>query len=323
MRFKTSVSLMVAVVLGLITAKVGTDMLKKYGGKAGAATKIVVATRDMEPGHVIAEKDVVLMEVSANVVPEKALREVKAAVGRTVLGTAAKSYPMLDSQLSAPGSGSGIQAMIPKGMRAVTVDVSDSGSVAGLLTPGCYVDVISTLRHGNQIVAKTVVENVKVQFVQRGKTSGSSRSSAAAASGSLEATGPVKTVTLVVLPQQAMAIELSQTSGKPRLILRGNSDTSSSEGMIVSQNQLLGIPDEVPEPVVIEKVVEKPAPDRVFDNVEPAEPVTNKRPVEIIRGGAKETIYYDEEGKGAEDGKNAVSGKSPEEAPRTDAGRGN
>ncbi|MEO6436995.1 MAG: hypothetical protein ABIP55_14720, partial [Tepidisphaeraceae bacterium] len=79
-----------------------------------------------------------------------------------------------------------------------------------------------------------------------------------------------------------------------------------------------------PEPEVIEKVVvEKPVPDRVFDNVEPAEPAVNKRPVEIIRGGAKETIYYDEDGKGAEEGKNAEAGKSPEEAPRTDAGRGN
>src|SRR5688500_9285067 len=176
MKFKTSASLMIAVVLGLVTAYVGIDMLKKAKGGTATSTKVVVAARDMEPGYVIEATDLKLEEIPATLVPPKSVKDVKLVAGRTVVATVVKGYPLLDNQLSAPGAGSGMQAMIPKGMRAFAVEASEGSAAAGLITPGSYVDVIATLRKGNETIAMAVVQRAKVQFVQRSRATRSSSS---------------------------------------------------------------------------------------------------------------------------------------------------
>jgi pilus assembly protein CpaB len=252
-----------------------------------------------------------------------------------VLASAVKDLPLTDTQLAPLSAGVGMQAMIPRGMRAVTVDVSESSGVAGLLVPGCYVDVISTMRRGEETVALTVVENVKVQFVQRGKAPYVSRTAGAAAASGTPELGPAKTVTLLVTQKQAQKIELANSSGKPRLVLRGNADQTGGDSTPYGEREMLGLPPEAAKA----EPVEKPAvTDTTFDNV--AAPETPKRAVEIIRGGQSTIITYEEEtAKNQEEGgakpatskgkrpaagePRTVSGTSPDPAPRTDAGRGN
>src|SRR5262245_20748158 len=132
MKFKTSITFMIAIVLGLVTAKDGLDLMKKYRtGSAGL--RVVVAKKDMSPGYVVDAADLELKEMPASFVPAKAMRDAKLAVGGTVLAPVIKDYPLVDSQLAAPGVGAGLQATVPNGMRLVTVDVSESSGVAGLL----------------------------------------------------------------------------------------------------------------------------------------------------------------------------------------------
>lgn len=310
---------MVALVLGLVTAKVGTDMLKKYRGNTGAGVQIVTAKKDMEPGYVIEAADVQLAEVSPRLVPAKAVKELKEVVGRTVITSVTTGQPMFDGLLAPPGSGAGFQAMIPAGMRAVTVDVSESSAVAGMLMPGCKVDVISTMRRGDQTIAKAIVENVKVSYVQRARSGYSSKS------GPVE-NGPVKTVTLLVTPKQANTIELANASGsKPRLVLRSNADTGSGNSEM-SSNELMGIKDE-PEVVVVE--APPAADDPTFENVKPEPPPVNRPSALILRGSQESTIYFDENSNGKEEGKKeAGDGTTPTatkappgEERRTDTGK--
>jgi pilus assembly protein CpaB len=331
MKFKTSASLMVAIVLGLITAKVGLDILKKntQATSGGPAGRVVVAKKDMEPGYVIEAEDIGLQEVPLGMVNAKTFRDTKTVVGRTVVASLVAGYPMSETVVTAEGSGGGMQAMVPAGFRAVTVDVSESSGVAGLLTPGCHVDVIATLHNGDQAVARTVVENAKVQFIQRDRST-SGRTGASVATGTPDL-GPVKTVTLLVTPKQAAMIELANSSGKPRLVLRGNSDSTAGGDTNVSQNELLGNPDQpkadAPQPA---------PPTDAFSNT--AEPPKG-RPVQIIRGGQESVITYDEKqkeesgtgaapasgksNKPAGEEQRTLSGTSPDKAPRTDASREN
>jgi pilus assembly protein CpaB len=298
MKLKTSVSLMVALVLGLVTAKVGVDMLRKYGSGPASTVSVVMAKSDLEPGKVIGEQDVTLVDMPVALVPAKALRNTKDAVGRTVLSSLLTGSYVADNALAAKGAGSGLEAMVPKGMRAVTIDVSDSSSVANMLTPGVAVDVIATLRKNDTTLAKTIVENVKVQYIQRQKTGMSFRDGREVSSDN---NGPIKTVTLLVTAKQAATIDLANSmGGKPRLVLRGNADaTALGEGGSISENELLGLPD-APK-------AEEPGPkpqqdDSTFANVPPASEPDNRRPVQIIRGGQESTIYYDKEGNGQEAG---------------------
>jgi Flp pilus assembly protein CpaB len=229
---------------------------------------------------------------------------------------------MFDGLLAPVGSGAGFQAMIPAGMRAVTLDVSESSAVAGMLMPGSKVDVIGTLRKGDQTIAKAIVENVKVQYVQRAKSGYSSKG------GAVE-NGPVKTVTLLVTPKQANAIELANAEGsKPRLVLRSTADTSSGNSEM-SSNELRGIADE-PEAVQA-AATPPPADDTTFENVKPEAAPVNRRAAQIIRGSAESTIYFDENQNGKEEGKKeAGNGTTPtaeKKTPpagderRTDAGK--
>ena len=329
MKFKTSISFTVAVVLALITAKVGMDMMSKYGHGTVRGKRVVVATKDMDPGYVIDAADVALQEVPTAMSTDKTFHDLKDVIGRTVVSTVVTSYPIADNVLAPAGSGAGMQAMVPQGMRLVTVDVSESSGVAGLLTPGCKVDVIATLRDGDQSVAKTVVENVKVQFVQRGRAT-----AGRVTSTSDQNNGPVKTVSLLVTPGDAVKIELANSEGKPRLVLRGNADTSESSGAQIGHNQLLGKPDVEPTPPPA------PAPTDVFANQPPA---AKGRSVQIIQGGNEKTVTFDEEGNQEAGGNGAksaasatgkgekpagveqrtLSGAAPGKAPGKDAGRGN
>src|SRR5207244_1577747 len=99
MKFKTSASLMVAIVLGLITAKVGLDILKKntQATSAGPAGRVVVAKKDMEPGYVIEAEDIGLQEVPLGMVNAKTFRDTKTVVGRTVVASVVAGYPMSET----------------------------------------------------------------------------------------------------------------------------------------------------------------------------------------------------------------------------------
>src|SRR4051794_141889 len=119
MKLKTSVSLMVALVLGLVTAKVGLDVLKKYRPAGTAVAKVIVAKRDMEPGYVITDTDVEPSEVPVTLVPAKAAKAITEVVGRTVIAQVVAGQTMFDGVLAAKGSAGGFQAMVPAGMRAV------------------------------------------------------------------------------------------------------------------------------------------------------------------------------------------------------------
>jgi pilus assembly protein CpaB len=129
-----------------------------------------------------------------------------------------KNQPVVEAMLAPTGTGSGLQALVPPGMRAVTIEVTEFSGVAGLLSPGCRVDVIATINEGNtdSRVAKTIVQNVKVTAVGQKTT---------AAGNEPPPPGELaKSVTVLVPLESAEAIELACSTGRPRLVLRGGRD---------------------------------------------------------------------------------------------------
>jgi hypothetical protein len=60
------------------------------------------------------------------------------------------------------------------------------------------------------------------------------------ADGSTPAPEQIRSVTLIVTPDQAEAVELSTMSGRPRLVLRGNGDKTTSETIGVTVAELVG-----------------------------------------------------------------------------------
>ena len=169
MNWKTWVPLIIAVILGLIAAKVGRDMLvnRKETSGEGQLVRIVVAKRDIAPGHTLEPADLTTAAFPPDSIPRGSFRQESDLASRVAALQIIQGQPLLDSFLAMVGAGAGAQAIVPPGMRAVTVEVNETSGVAGLLVPGCRVDVVSTLpdQQTKVAIARTIVQNVKVLAV--------------------------------------------------------------------------------------------------------------------------------------------------------------
>ena len=105
------------------------------------STRVVVAANDIKLGSVLKDVDLTTTEIEG-AVPRGAILNAKDAIGRGVLVNLSQNEPVLESRLAAAGSGGGLAATIPQGMRACAVKVDEVVGVAGFVTPGMRVDVL-------------------------------------------------------------------------------------------------------------------------------------------------------------------------------------
>jgi pilus assembly protein CpaB len=139
---------------------------------------------------------------------------------RALIADVATNELILDSKLAAKESGVGLPAVIPLGMRALSVAVNEVVGVAGFVTPGTMVDVLVTgkveggTRGGEDTITRTILENVrvlaagqKIEQDREGKPQ----------------TVPV--ITLLVSPEDAGRLAMASTEGKIQLALRNTVDT--------------------------------------------------------------------------------------------------
>ena len=217
MKIKTWLPIALALVLGLFAA-----MLAKRGMSSKPATartaKVVFAQRAIAPGESLSLTDLEMRTIPVDAMPAGVLADAASLVGRTAQAQIATGKPVVESMLAPKGSASGLQALVPPGMRAMTIEVNEFSSVGGMITPGARVDILSTMqnpRH-SETMSRTIAQNVLVKAV--GKDTG------AAASSNGEEAKPARSVTLIVTSKQAEAIQLASVAGRPWLVLRGGQD---------------------------------------------------------------------------------------------------
>ena len=172
--------------------------------------------------------------------------EMEKAAGRAVLVPIAAGEPLLTSKVSS-SKGGGLASLIPKGMRAYTIETSSVASnVAGFVLPGNFVDVHVTLKDNYKSntggsSAITLLQAVEILAVDQNLDS---RRDDEAATRSLQkssrmtrATGDSsKSVTLLVTPEQATDLDLAQNSGKLSLALRNPADESHKDSRTATLN---------------------------------------------------------------------------------------
>lgn len=192
----------------------------RLGAPRHQVTRIVAAARDIKLGSVLSNADLTTIEIAGNL-PQGAILKPTAAVGRGVLSDLYLGEPILESRLAAPGSGGGLAATIPQGMRACAVKVDQVVGVAGFATPGMRVDVLisgnppgSTNANSQGSQVRTLLQNIQVLSagtdIQRD------------AEGKPQ---QVQVVNLLVTPPQAEALSLASNQTKIQLVLRNPLDT--------------------------------------------------------------------------------------------------
>jgi pilus assembly protein CpaB len=181
---------------------------------------IVAASAPIKIGAVLTAADVKTVEIVGEL-PEGAIQDPKKALGRGVLASLYSGEPILEGRLAPLGSGGGLAATIPSGMRVCAVKVDEVVGVAGFVTPGMRVDVLisgippgalTASTEGPQV--RTLLQNIEVK----------------SAGTDIERDGQgkpqqVQVVNLLVTPEQAESLSLASGQTRIQLVLRNPLDT--------------------------------------------------------------------------------------------------
>lgn len=223
MNLRTVLVLLLAAVCG-ISAALGISRLQipsSPGGVTQETVKIVVAKVDMSRGHMISPEMLTTAEWPKSVVLEGTITEMDNALDRATLLQFKAGEPILETKLASKGSGRGLAALVPKGMRACTIQASRTASnIAGFLLPGNHVDILLTVR-GNFNdgtgggTTTTLLQMIQVLAVDQRLD--------APAENKVDPKN-LRSVTLLVTPDQAALLDLGQTLGQLALSLRNPED---------------------------------------------------------------------------------------------------
>lgn len=220
-----------------------------------STNRVVAATSDLKIGALISAADLTSVAI-AGTPPKGSFTDPKEAIGRGVIAQIYQGEPIVDSRLAPKGSGGGLAATIPQGMRACAIKVDEVVGVAGFVTPGMRVDVlVSGTPPGEQsnasagVVTRTILQNIAVL--------------SAGTDIQKDAEGKpqqVQVVNLLVTPEQAQTLSLASGQLKIQLVLRNPLDDKTVE--VPSTATLALFTDHTkPTTTAAPRKPRKPAPD--------------------------------------------------------------
>jgi pilus assembly protein CpaB len=162
-------------------------------------------------------------------------------VGRALLVPVVENEPILEANLARREAGAGLPAVIPDGMRAISVAVNDVIAVSGFIQPGSLVDVLATgssAGQGASNMTRTVLQGVrvvaagqKIQADEKGQPQ------------------TIAVITLLVSPDEANILTLASTEAHIQLSLRNTLDAKHVSTVPAEQNWLFtGVSAPVREP---------------------------------------------------------------------------
>jgi len=128
---------------------------------------ILVASVDMEPGHIVTFDDLQEVQLPPRFVPPSAFSAAAYPVGRTTHERVLAGDILREERLSEPGTAGGLEALVPMGMRAMSVNLSSEQAVSGFLQEGARVDILVTLPReaDSPAITTTALSNVRVVAV--------------------------------------------------------------------------------------------------------------------------------------------------------------
>jgi len=197
--------------------------------KQAKLIKVQAAARDLSAGTKLRKGDLRLVEIPEKEQPRGVVADEKALLEKTLLFPVAQNEPLTQMKLAAVGGIEGVSATIPPGKRAISIQVTDSTSAAGLILPRSHVDVVFT-RTGSmaEALSKVILEDIVVLSVGRTTEVATTDPKAAAATAAAQAQSSTaqRAMTLLVTPEEAAKLELAKNNGKIGLVLRNPLDAS-------------------------------------------------------------------------------------------------
>jgi pilus assembly protein CpaB len=196
--------------------------------------QVPVAVHTIGVGDVIEAADLKVVELAADYVAATAITQVEDLVGRTVVERLLAGDLVRIERLAPPASGQGLSALIPNGMRAISLDMTDDRQVSGFIEPGDGVDLLVTLPPDEVDAARvsetlTLVQGAKVLAVNE-KISETVRGEGIKS----------QRVTLAISPDVVERVTHALEVGQAKLTLRSCIDMTQIETNGVVSADLIG-----------------------------------------------------------------------------------
>ncbi len=193
------------------------DVVRPDGGPPAS---LVAAVQDVSRGDVLSEEMLELVTLPSRFAPPGAMRDVTLAAGRIAIADIAAGEVVTSLRLAGEGSGP-TASLVPPGMRAVQVPVSDAVGVK----PGDLVDVIATFGGGGAHT-EMAGEALEVLAVDRGGGGGSFGAAAAPTSGGAG-------LVLLVTPTDAERLAFASAFATLSIAVRGPDDLVPGDSFTV------------------------------------------------------------------------------------------
>lgn len=235
MRNRVGVILFLALASGLLAAFLAFRFLRQPAmpGVVQAAEAptvgVVLAAQDLEPGQMVTQQDIRMVDWPAGSVPEGFSTSPDEVVGRGVILPIRINEPLLSTKLASREGGAGLQATIAPGERGVAVRVNEIVGIAGWIRAGMRVDVLVTLDQGSNIdepITKLVLQDVLVLGIGQNLVRTEQ-----------DEPLPGQVVILAVYPDEAEQLTLMATKGSIQLALRNSldRDTVDTRGVVARE----------------------------------------------------------------------------------------
>ncbi len=239
MRNRMIILAVVALVLSIGVTFLAYRVLQRRLQPVEATSSVVGAARKLELGARIGKEDVKLMQWPKSSPIEGGFTDPNLVIGRATMTPLQVNEPILESKLASKEGGAGLTAIIPEGMRALTIQVNSIIGVAGFVSPGSRVDLILIAvppkdvkgAKADEQASKIILENLEVlaagQNVQR-DVDGKPQT--------------VQDVTLLLTPEQTEKVALATGDGRIQLALRNPVDKEAAEPPLVVKTALYAGP---------------------------------------------------------------------------------
>jgi pilus assembly protein CpaB len=294
MNAKKVAPLVLALILGLCAFYMALRVISKQKVVINQPNRpmVVVAKQNIEAGQPLSDDVLDKSEISSDTAPPGSFQTPAELNGRVATVPIVQGQVITQTLLAPIGAGAGLQAVIPMGMRAITLDMNEITGVAGNIMPGSHIDILQTFhddKTGDQM-SRTILQNVKVLAVGNRRNPNDPNQDPGSHS-----------ITVVVNPQDAETLELSSMTGRPRYALRNSNDLDLVETPGATLTELKGKESAQKE---AENVV--PVMNSLPPSTQPTQPLAYADPatrptapvqpatwtMHVIRGGAEEEVKF-------------------------------
>lgn len=194
--------------------------------------EVIVSARDLFQGIAITEDDLFQIDIEEKYAPAGIYRSADHVIGRVPRDRILANEFVREERLADAKAGVGLNAFIPRGMRAISLNIANAQAGAGFVQPENYVDILVTITNAVSGARETrpVLQAVYVLAVNDNT---GVRTDAPPEEGQegkkRKKRGQAPSVTFAVTPEQAEVLAQATTEGTLQILIRNGMDPSLGE----------------------------------------------------------------------------------------------